>query len=108
VINRGLKSIWLSIPEKSGIIRCRLSKLNQYEKKPAIYKIFYARRSELTVRFGRTRAFAKAFIRICRHQQRCGVLCQLNKIEVWARNAYEAQMDNEPENFANLAEEVMG
>jgi MraZ protein len=34
--------------------------------------------------------------------------CQLNKIEVWARDAYETQMDNEPENFANLAEEVMG
>jgi MraZ protein len=34
--------------------------------------------------------------------------CQFNKIEVWAKNAYDAQMDNEPENFANLAEDVMG
>jgi MraZ protein len=34
--------------------------------------------------------------------------CQFNKIEVWAKDAYDAQMDDEPENFANLAEEVMG
>jgi len=34
--------------------------------------------------------------------------CQFNKIEVWAQSAYDSQMDNEPENFANLAEEVMG
>ena len=34
--------------------------------------------------------------------------CVLNKIEVWAKDAYDSQMDNEPENFANLAEEVMG
>jgi MraZ protein len=34
--------------------------------------------------------------------------CQFNKIEVWAQDAYDAQLDDEPENFANLAEEVMG
>jgi MraZ protein len=34
--------------------------------------------------------------------------CVLNKIEVWAKDAYDNQLDSEPENFANLAEEVMG
>jgi len=34
--------------------------------------------------------------------------CQLNKIELWSKDAYEEQMDSEPENFAFLAEEVMG
>ena len=34
--------------------------------------------------------------------------CQFNKIEVWAKDVYYTQLDNEPENFANLAEEVMG
>jgi MraZ protein len=33
---------------------------------------------------------------------------QFNKIEVWAKDAYDAQLDNEPDNFSNLAEEVMG
>ncbi|HEY4194389.1 MAG TPA: division/cell wall cluster transcriptional repressor MraZ, partial [Mucilaginibacter sp.] len=34
--------------------------------------------------------------------------CQFNRIEVWSQEAYDAQIDNEPENFSNLAEEVMG
>jgi MraZ protein len=34
--------------------------------------------------------------------------CQFDKIEVWAKDAYDSLLDNEPENFANLAEEVMG
>jgi len=32
----------------------------------------------------------------------------LNRIEIWAKDVYETQMDNEPKNFAKLAEEVMG
>jgi MraZ protein len=34
--------------------------------------------------------------------------CQPNKIELWAKDAYDQALDNEPENFAKLAEEVMG
>ena len=34
--------------------------------------------------------------------------CQFDKIEVWSKTAYDNLLDNEPENFANLAEEVMG
>jgi MraZ protein len=36
------------------------------------------------------------------------ISCQLNRIEIWAKDVYETQMDNEPKNFAKLAEEVMG
>ena len=31
-----------------------------------------------------------------------------NRIEVWAKEAYEQLMTDEPEDFALLAEEVMG
>ena len=34
--------------------------------------------------------------------------CQFDKIEVWSKKAYEALFDKEPENFAFLAQEVMG
>ncbi|RZJ15677.1 MAG: division/cell wall cluster transcriptional repressor MraZ, partial [Acinetobacter sp.] len=34
--------------------------------------------------------------------------CQFDKIEVWDKAAYDDLLDNEPDNFANLAEEVMG
>jgi MraZ protein len=31
----------------------------------------------------------------------------LNKIEVWDKKAHQQMIGNEPENFADLAEEVM-
>jgi MraZ protein len=34
--------------------------------------------------------------------------CQIDKIEVWSKSAYEAMFDQDPENFAALAAEVMG
>ncbi|MBC7417861.1 MAG: division/cell wall cluster transcriptional repressor MraZ, partial [Pedobacter sp.] len=34
--------------------------------------------------------------------------CQLDRIEVWDKVAYDGIFDNVPENFASLAEEVMG
>ena len=34
--------------------------------------------------------------------------CQINKIEVWDKVAYEAQWEDDGEGFAALAEEVMG
>jgi MraZ protein len=34
--------------------------------------------------------------------------CQLDKIEVWDKKAYDNLFDDVPENFAALAEEVMG
>ncbi|RZJ82957.1 MAG: division/cell wall cluster transcriptional repressor MraZ, partial [Chryseobacterium sp.] len=34
--------------------------------------------------------------------------CQLDKIEVWDKKVYDGLFDDVPENFAALAEEVMG
>ncbi len=31
-----------------------------------------------------------------------------NRIEIWARDAYEEMMASEPDDFSSLAEEVMG
>jgi len=36
------------------------------------------------------------------------ISCQLNKIEVWEKSAYDAMLANEPADFAALAERVMG
>ena len=34
--------------------------------------------------------------------------CQINKIEIWDKQAFDAQWDDEDMDFATLAEEVMG
>ena len=106
VINRGFekhlviytKKEWDSITEE-------LSKLNAYEKKSRDFIRYFTRgATELSLDSANRILFPKALM------EYAGIIlsCVLNKIEVWAKDAYESQMDNEPENFANLAEEVMG
>jgi MraZ protein len=110
VINRGFekhlviytKKEWDSITEE-------LSKLNAYEKKSRDFIRYFTRgATELSLDSANRILFPKALIEYAGINGEVVLSCVLNKIEVWAKDAYDSQMDNEPENFANLAEEVMG
>ena len=110
VINRGFekhlviytKKEWDSITEE-------LSKLNVYEKKSRDFIRYFTRgATELSLDSANRILFPKALIEYAGINGEVVLSCVLNKIEVWAKDAYDSQMDNEPENFANLAEEVMG
>jgi len=110
VINRGFekhlviytKKEWDSITEE-------LSKLNAYEKKSRDFIRYFTRgATELSLDSANRILFPKALMEYAGISGEVVLSCVLNKIEVWAKDAYESQMDNEPENFANLAEEVMG
>lgn len=110
VINRGFekhlviytKKEWDSITEE-------LSKLNAYEKKSRDFIRYFTRgATELSLDSASRILFPKALMEYAGISGEVVLSCVLNKIEVWAKDAYDSQMDNEPENFANLAEEVMG
>jgi MraZ protein len=110
VINRGFekhlviytKKEWDSITEE-------LSKLNAYEKKSRDFIRYFTRgATELSLDAANRILFPKALMEYAGISGEVVLSCVLNKIEVWAKDAYDSQMDNEPENFANLAEEVMG
>jgi MraZ protein len=110
VINRGFekhlviytKKEWDSITEE-------LSKLNAYEKKSRDFIRYFTRgATELSLDSANRILFPKALMEYAEISGEVVLSCVLNKIEVWAKDAYDSQMDNEPENFANLAEEVMG
>ncbi|WP_207424898.1 division/cell wall cluster transcriptional repressor MraZ [Desertivirga brevis] len=110
VINRGFekhlvvytRSEWDKIMED-------LSKLNQYEKKTREFIRYFTRgATELTLDAAGRVLLPKSLLDYAEIGSDVVLSSQFNKIEVWAKDAYDAQMDNEPENFANLAEEVMG
>jgi MraZ protein len=86
-----------------------LSKLNEYDRKSMQFVRYFTGGATNLQPMRRQGAFAKEFIGFCRHYQRgCAYLCMLNKIEVWDKKAHTEMINNEPENFAELAEEVMG
>src|SRR3569833_871094 len=100
VINRGF--------EKHLVIYTRherdkkvddLSKLNSYEKKTRDFIRYFTRgASELTLDAAGRVLLPKALLEYAGIEADVVLACQFNKIEVWAQSAYDAQMDNEPEN----------
>lgn len=110
VINRGFEKhlVIYSRADWNKIVE-DLAKLNQYEKKTRDFIRYFTRgASELTLDAANRVLLPKALLEYAGVGTEIVLTCQVNKIELWSREAYDAQLDNEPENFANLAEEVMG
>lgn len=110
VINRGFeKHLVIYTRKEWDKIVDDLSKLNQYEKKTREFIRYFTRgATELTLDAAGRVLLPKNLLEYAGIDAEVVLACQFNKIEVWAQAAYDAQMDDEPENFANLAEEVMG
>ncbi|NCD71388.1 division/cell wall cluster transcriptional repressor MraZ [Mucilaginibacter agri] len=110
VINRGFeKHLVIYTRKEWNLIIDDLAKLNQYEKRTREFIRYFTRgATELSLDASGRILLPKALLEYAGIGNDVVLACQLNKIEVWDQKAYDEQMDSEPENFANLAEEVMG
>ncbi|HEX8377939.1 MAG TPA: division/cell wall cluster transcriptional repressor MraZ, partial [Pedobacter sp.] len=110
VINRGFeKHLVIYTRKEWDTIVADLSKLNQYEKKTRDFIRYFTRgASELSLDAAGRILVPKSLLEYGGMAGDVVLASQFNKIELWAKDAYDAQLDNEPDNFANLAEEVMG
>lgn len=110
VINRGFeKHLVIYTRKEWDKIVDDLSRLNSYEKKTREFIRYFTRgASELLLDSAGRVLLPKSLLEYAGIGADVVLACQFNKIEVWAKEAYDAQLDDEPENFANLAEEVMG
>lgn len=110
VVNRGFEKHLVIYPKKvwEGIVE-ELSKLNQYEKKNREFIRFFTRGAmELTLDVSGRVNLPKSLLEFAGIHTEVVLACQFDKIELWAKDAYDSLLDSEPEDFANLAEEVMG
>lgn len=112
IINRGFENYLVIYPKKVWQdIVAEVSKLNTYERKNREFiRAFTRGATELTLdATGRVNLPKSLLAAVDIHIETEIVLaCQFDKIEVWSKSAYEALFDQEPEDFASLAEEVMG
>jgi len=110
VVNRGFEKHLVIYPKKvwEGIVE-ELSKLNQYQKKTREFIRFFTRgATELTLDASGRVNLPKSLLEFAGIEGEVVLACQFDKIELWAKDAYDSLLDSEPEDFANLAEEVMG
>ncbi|WP_316765175.1 division/cell wall cluster transcriptional repressor MraZ [Pedobacter frigiditerrae] len=110
VVNRGFEKHLVIYPKKVyQDIVAELSKLNQYEKKTREFIRFFTRgATELSLDASGRVLLPKSLLEFAGINGDVVLACQFDKIEVWDKAAYDDLLDNEPDNFANLAEEVMG
>jgi MraZ protein len=110
VVNRGFeKHLVIYTRKEWDTIVEDLSKLNQYEKKTREFIRYFTRgASELSLDAAGRILLPRSLMEYAGMGADVVLASQFNKIEVWAKDAYDAQLDNEPDNFSNLAEEVMG
>ena len=112
VINRGFEKHLVIYPKKvwEAIVE-ELSKLNPYEPKTREFIRYFTRgATELTLDAAGRVNLPNSLLESVgiSNNTELVLACQFDKIEVWSKTAYEAIFDQEPENFAALAAEVMG
>nr|MBC7613527.1 division/cell wall cluster transcriptional repressor MraZ [Pseudopedobacter sp.] len=110
VIHRGFeKHLTIYAKAEWDKITAELAQLNSFEKKTREFIRYFTRgATELSLDASGRVLLPKSLLEYAGIGAEVVLACQFNKIEVWAKDVYDTQLDNEPENFANLAEEVMG
>lgn len=110
VINRGFeKHLVIYTKKEWDKIVEELSGLNQYEKRNREFIRYFTRgATELSLDSANRVLLPKSLLDYAGVESEVVLSCQFNKIELWSKEAYDAQLDNEPDNFSDLAEEVMG
>ena len=110
VINRGFKK-YLVIYTKSEWDKKldELNKLNKYETKNIEFIRYFTRgATELTLDAAGRVNLPQGLLDYAGITGDVVLNSMLNTVEMWDKAAYNAMIDSEPENFAALAEEVMG
>jgi len=110
VINRGFENCLVLYPmnEWKGISE-EINRLNLYNRKNRDFaRYFYRGATELTLDNASRLLLPKSLLSYAGIVRDVVLFAFSNRIEVWARDRYEKLMTDEPEDFALLAEEVMG
>lgn len=110
VINRGFENCLVLYPmnEWKGISD-GVNRLNLYNRKNRDFaRNFYRGATELTLDNASRLLLPKSLLSYAGIVRDVVLFAFSNRIEVWAKDRYEKLMTDEPEDFALLAEEVMG
>ncbi len=110
VVNRGFESNLTLYPESEWLkISREVNSLNLYNKKNREFvRYFFRGATELRADAAGRLLLPKSLIDYGGIDREIVLFAYGQRIEIWARDAYAGMMDNEPDDFSSLAEEVMG
>ncbi len=110
VLNRGFEKCLVLYPKNEWEhISKEVNQLNQYVKKNRDFiRYFYRGATELALDSTGRVLFPKRLLEYADVAKEVVLFAYSNRIEVWDKKTYDGLLTDEPEDFANLAEEVMG
>ena len=110
VLNRGFEKCLVLYPKNEWEgISSEVNKLNQYVKKNREFiRYFYRGASELELDNTGRLLLPKRLLDYAGAAKEVVLFAYSNRIEVWDKKTYEGLLTDEPDDFADLAEEVMG
>jgi MraZ protein len=110
VVNRGIedcltlypKVVWDEVSEE-------VNQLNTYVKKNrAFVRYFFRGATELNTDSSDRINLPRKLLEYAGIEKELVLFAHTNKIEIWAKDKYDGVLEEEPEDFSDLAEEVMG
>lgn len=110
VVNRGFEKCLVLYPYNEWEkITKEVNKLNQFVKKNRQFvRHFFRGATEVTLDGSDRMLLPKPLKSYAEINKEMVLFAHTNKIEIWAKEAYEDLLSDEPEDFADLAEQVMG
>jgi MraZ protein len=110
VVNRGFEKHLVLYPfNEWEIITAELRRLNLYVKKNRDFvRYFHRGATELALDGSGRLLLPKRLLDYAGIREDIILLAYSNRIECWDRELYDQLLDTEPEDFARLAEEIMG
>jgi len=110
VLNRGFeKNLTLYPDSEWQKITKEINSLNLYNKKNREFvRYFYRGASEVVCDGASRLLLPRTLAEYASVDKELVLFAYGNRIEIWSKELYEATMDAEPEEFSDLAEEVMG
>ena len=110
VINRGIEHCLVLYPMNEwNLIVEEVNKLNPYVKKNRDFiRYFFRGATEIGVDTVGRFLLPKSLLSYASIEKDVVMLAYLNKIEIWSQKLYDNLIIEEPSDFSQLAEEVMG
>lgn len=110
VVNRGFEQCLVLYPKNDwDRISAEVNQLNQYVKKNREFiRYFYRGATELSIDGTGRILLPKRLQEYGEITKEVVLFAYSDRIEIWNKEKYDNLLTDEPEDFANLAEEVMG
>ncbi|TVR78922.1 MAG: division/cell wall cluster transcriptional repressor MraZ [Chitinophagaceae bacterium] len=110
VVNRGFEKHLVLYPfNEWEKISSEINRLNLYVKKNRQFvRYFYRGATELSPDSNNRILFPKSLMEYANLKKDVVLFAYSNRIEIWNKEEYEGLLDDEPADFSDLAEDVMG